>query len=435
MKNFMLKKLVGYDSTTMNVRTEFIAGLTTFLTMCYILAVNPQVLGTTGMDKGAVFTATALVSAFATILLAVCAKLPFAQAPAMGLNAFFAFTLCQAMGFTWEAALTAVFVEGIIFVILTLLNIRDKIVDCIPLNLRYAISVGLGLFIAFIGLKNGNVIVSDPSTFVKLGKFGPVSIVAVTGIVLSAIMMKLHVKGGLFISILACTVIGIPFGVTTLPKDFSLISMPHSLSTTFLKFDFKSLLNPNMLLIVMLMVFMDMFDTIGTLVGACAQAGMMDSEGKVPHMKEALLSDAVATTLAGMIGSSPITTYVESSAGIAEGGRSGLTSVVTGGFFILSLFLSPLFLLVPGAAISGVLVCVGVLMMGSVRHIDLSDFSEAMPAFITIIMMPFTYSVAEGISLGLISYTLINVFTGQFHKVNITLYVLSALFILRYFLQ
>jgi AGZA family xanthine/uracil permease-like MFS transporter len=431
----MFKKLVGFDPNTTNVRTEFIAGLTTFLTMCYILAVNPEVLGTTGMDKGAVFTATALVSAVGTLLLAFIAKIPFAQAPAMGLNAFFAFTLCQAMGFTWQAALTAVFAEGIIFIILTLLNIREKIVDCIPLNLRYAISVGLGLFIAFIGLKNGNIVVSDPSTFIKLGSFTHISIVAIVGILLSSILMKLHVKGALFISILACTVIGIPLGVTTLPKDFSIISMPHSLAPTFLKFDFKALLNWNMLIIVLLMVFMDMFDTIGTLVGASAQAGLMDKDGKVPHMKEALLSDAIATTMAGMVGSSPISTYIESSAGMAEGGRSGLTSVVTGVLFLFALFFSSLFLIVPSAAITGALVSVGVLMMGSVRHIELDDFGEAMPAFITIIMMPMTYSIAEGISLGLLSYTVINLFTGNFRRVNITLYVLSILFVIRYIID
>ncbi len=431
----MLKKLFGFDARTMNLRTEFIAGLTTFLTMSYILAVNPDILSAASMDKGAVFTATALSAAVGTLLIAFMAKLPFAQAPSMGINAFFAFTLVQGMGYSWEAALAAVFVEGVLFILLTFFNVREKVVNSIPLNLRYAISVGIGMFIAFIGLKNAGIIVENPATLVALGGFTPVALVAILGILLSAAMMWLKVKGALFYSILICTIIGIPFGVTMLPEGFSVVSMPQSMSPTFLKFDFAAIMNLDMLIIILILVFMDLFNTLGTLVGAAAQAGMMDKDGRIPKMKEALMADAIATTAGAMFGTSTVTTYVESTAGIAEGGRSGFTSLVTGGLFLLALFFSPLFLLVPGAATTGALVIVGVLMMGGVREINLKDMSEALPAFITIIMMVLTYSIAEGIAMGLLSYTFIKLLTGQFRSVSPTLYVLSILFILRYIFE
>ncbi len=433
----MLKKLLGFDASTMNLRTEFIAGLTTFLTMSYILAVNPDILSAAGMDKGSVFTATALSSAIATILLAFMAKLPFAQAPSMGINAFFAFTLVNGMGYSWETALAAIFIEGVIFMLLTAFNVREKIVDSIPLNLRYAISVGIGMFIAFIGLKNAGIIVENPATLVALGPFTKFSLLAIFGILISAAMMWKRVKGALFYGIMICTVIGICIGVTELPAHFSPVSMPQSMAPTFLKFNFNELLsfdgllNFDMVIIILVLVFMDIFNTIGTLVGAAAQAGMMDKNGKVPHMKEALMADAIGTTVGAMFGTSTVTTYVESTAGIAEGGRSGVTALVTG-FFFLALFFSPLFLLVPGAATTGALVIVGVLMVQAVKDINFQDMSEALPAFITILGMVLTYSIAEGIALGLISYTLIRILTGQFRKVSVTLYILTALFILRY---
>lgn len=428
----MLKKLLGFDASKMNLKTEFIAGLTTFLTMSYILAVNPGILSEAGMDKGSVFTATALSSAIATILLAFMAKLPFAQAPSMGINAFFAFTLVQAMGYTWQAALAAVFVEGIVFILLTLFNVREKIVDSIPLNLRYSISVGIGMFIAFIGLKNSGIIVANPATFVALGPFTKVSLLAIFGIIISAAMMWKRIKGALFYGIMICTVIGIIIGITDLPAGFSPVSMPQSMAPTFLKFDFKALLNMDMLIIILVLVFMDIFNTIGTLVGAAAQGGMMDKNGNVLHMKQALMADAIGTTVGAAFGTSTVTTYVESTAGIAEGGRSGVTALVTGIFFLLALFFSPLFLLVPGAATTGALVIVGVLMIQAVKDINFRDMSEALPAFITILGMVLTYSIAEGIALGLISYTFIKVFTGQYRKVSIALYILTALFMLRY---
>ena len=428
----MLKKFLGFDAQTMSLRTEFTAGLTTFLTMSYILAVNPEILSATSMDKGAVFTATALASAVATILLAFMAKLPLAQAPSMGINAFFAYTLVLGMGYSWQTALAATFVEGIVFILLTVFNIRDKVINSIPLNMRYAISVGIGMFIAFIGLKNAGIIEANEATFVALGKFTPVSLLAIFGILLSAMLMWRKVRGALFYSILICTAIGIPFGVTHIPDNFSFVSMPQSMAPTFMKFDFMSLLNFDMLIIILVLVFMDMFNTIGTLVGAAAQSGLMDKNGNVPRMKEALMADAIGTTFGAMCGTSTVTTYVESAAGIAEGGRSGVTAVTTGVLFILALFFAPIFLLVPGAATTGALVLVGILMIRIIKDINFTDISEALPAFITILTMVLTYSIAEGIALGLLSYTFIKIFTGQFRQVSLTLYILSILFIVRY---
>ena len=425
-------KWLGFEPGTMRVKTEIIAGVTTFLTMSYILVVNPDILSTTGMDKGAVFTATALSAALATILLAVLAKLPLAQAPSMGLNAFFAYTLVGAMGYSWQTALAAVFVEGIIFILLTVFNIRDKVVNCIPLNLRYAISVGIGMFITFVGLKNAGIVVADPATFVRLGAFTPASVLAAVGILISGALMWWKVKGALFYSIMICTVIGIPLGITVIPENFSLVAEPQSLAPTFLQFDFASLLNLDMVIIVILLVFMDMFNTIGTLVGAAAQAGMMTKDGRVPRMKEALMADAVGTSLGAVLGTSTVTTYVESSAGIAEGGRSGMTALVCGVLFFLALFLSPLFLLVPGVATTGALVVVGVLMISIIREVEMTDMSETLPVFVTIIMMVLTYSIAEGMALGMLSYTFMKLFTGQYRAVSTTLWVLSVLFILRY---
>ena len=399
-----LYRLVGFDPTKYKLRTELLAGLTTFLTMSYILAVNPDILSTAGMDKGAVFTATALASAVGTLLIAFLAKLPFAQAPSMGINAFFAFTLVMGMGYSWQAGLAAVFVEGIIFILLTAFNIREQIVRCIPKNLRFAISAGIGFFIAFIGLKNAGVIVANEATFVALGPFTPTAILAVIGIILSGVLMTLRVRGALFYSIVLCTIIGIPLGVTQIPDSFIPVSLPRSLAPTFLQFDFKALLNMDMALTIFALVFMDIFNTVGTLIGA-------------------------------VCGTSTVTTFVESGAGIAEGGRTGMTALSTAVLFILALFLSPLFLLIPSAATTGALVLVGVLMLSSIQDIDLMDISEALPSFITVLTMVLTYNIAEGMALGLISYTLVKLLSGQWRQVSITLYIVSALLILRYILS
>ena len=427
--------LLGFDPSRHKVRTELVAGLTTFLTMSYILAVNPDILSAAGMDKGAVFTATALSSAIGTLLIAFLAKLPFAQAPSMGINAFFAFTLVMGMGYSWEAALSAVFVEGIIFILLTLFNIREAIVKCIPENLRYAISAGIGMFIAFIGLKNAGIIVSNEATFVALGTFTPSAILAWVGIIVSGALMFLRVKGALFYGIVICTLLGIPMGVTTIPEGFAPVSLPHSLEPTFLKFDFAALLNPDMALTVFALVFMDIFNTIGTLIGAAAKTEMMDEKGNVRNIKEAMMADAVATSVGAVLGTSTVTTYVESASGVAEGGRTGLTSVSTGLLFLLALFFAPLFLLVPGAATTGALVIVGVLMLDAITHIDLKDISEALPSFITILTMVLTYNIAEGMSLGMLSYVFVKILSGRFREINLTLYIVSVLFIIRYIFQ
>ena len=430
MNNQFLQRYLGFDPKTMNLRTEIIAGITTFLTMSYILAVNPDILSAASMDKGAVFTATALSSALATVLLAFLAKLPLAQAPSMGINAFFAYTLVLGMGYSWQTALTVVLVEGIIFVLLTIFNIRDKIIDCIPL--RYAISVGIGMFIAFIGLKNIGLIVQNDATLVALGSFTPTALIGIFGILLSGILCYRKVKGALFIGIIVTTLVGIPFGVTNIPEGFSLVSSPQSMSPTFFQFDFSSLLDFDLIVVTLIMVFMDLFNTIGTLVGAANQAGMVTKEGNIPHMKEALLSDAVGTCIGAVCGTSTVTTFVESSAGIAEGGRSGVTSLVTGLLFILALFFSPLFLVIPGAATAGALFLVGVFMMNGLRDINFDDMTEALPAFVTILTMVLTYSIAEGIVLGMLSYCIMKIFTGRFKDIHPALYVLAVLFVLKY---
>jgi len=425
----LLEKLLGFDAKTMNKRTEVVAGATTFLTMCYILAVNPTILSTTGMDRGALFTATAIASAIATLLLAFMAKLPFAQAPSMGLNAFFAYTLCQAMGYTWQQSLAIMLVEGIVFLLITFLNIREAILNAIPFNLRHAISVGIGMFIAFIGLKNAGIIVSSPATFVSLGKFTPMSILGVIAIVLSGVLMARKVKGSLFYSIIIATLVGIPMGVTQIPDHWFPVSLPQSLSPIFCHFDFNGLLNMRTVMVVISLLLVNIFDTVGTLVGLAYKTRIVRPDGTIPHIKEAMMSDAIGTTCGAFLGSSTLTTYVESASGIAEGGRSGLTSFTTGLFFVLALFLSPVFLLIPGAATSGALVLVGVLMLDSVKLLDLSDVSEAFPAFITMITMVLCYSIADGICLGILSYVILKLCTGQWKKLNATLIILSLVFI------
>lgn len=432
MTNSLLQKLLGFDADKMKYRTEIVAGITTFLTMSYILAVNPTILATTGMDKAALFTTTAFVSAVATLLLAFMAKLPFAQAPSMGLNAFFAFTLVQAMGYSWQTALAAMFVEGVIFILITFFNIREMILDSIPMNLRYAISAGIGMFIAFIGLKNAGIIAANPGTFVTLGPFTPSAILGMIGILLSGILLVKKVKGALFYSIVICTIIGIPMGVTQIPHGFMPVSAPHSVAPIFCKFDFSHFFSFDMAIVIFTLLIINIFDTLGTLVGLATKTGIVGKDGSIPHVKEAMMSDAIGTTVGAIFGCSTITTYVESASGIAEGGRSGMTSFVTGMLFLLALFFSPIFLLIPSAATTGALVLVGVFMLDSVLKIDLGDISEALPAFITIIMMVLTYSIADGICMGMLCYVLIKLFSGKFKDISATLYVLAILFILKF---
>ena len=425
----ILQKLLGFDPKTMRKRTEVVAGATTFLTMCYILAVNPTILSTTGMDRGALFTSTAIAAAIATLLLAFMAKLPFAQAPSMGLNAFFAYTLCQAMGYSWQQSLAIMLIEGIVFLLITFINVREAILNAIPENLRHAISVGIGMFIAFIGLKNAGIIVSSPATFVTLGKFTPAAILGVIAILLSGVLMARKVKGALFVSIIATTVIGIPLGVTEIPSHWIPVSMPQSLSPIFCQFDFSGIINFRTLMVVISLLLVNIFDTVGTLVGLAYKTNIVRPDGTIPKIKEAMMSDAIGTTCGAFLGSSTLTTYVESALGIAEGGRSGLTSFTTGILFIVALFLSPLFMLIPSAATSGALVLVGVLMLDSVKRLNLADVSEAFPAFITMITMVLCYSIADGICLGILSFVILKLCTGKWKQVNMTLVILSLIFI------
>ena len=418
-------KYLGFDEAKHKVRTELMAGLTTFLTMSYILAVNPLILGEAGMDKGAVFSATVVAAAIATIVMAFYARLPFALASGMGLNAFFAYTLVIVMGFTWQQALAAVFVEGIVFILLTVFRVREAIVNAIPLNLRYAISVGIGLFIAIIGLKNGGIIVKSDATVTTLGPWTATSLLAMGGILLGGVLMALKVRGALFYTIIALTIIGIPFGVT---------QMPASMEPVAFQLDFSRFLSLDLeyYVIVFTLVFMDLFDTLGTLIGAATSAGMVEKNGRIHGLNRALMADAVGTTIGALCGTSTVTTYVESTTGIAAGGRTGLTSLTVAVLFLLALFFSPFFLIIPSAATTSALVLVGVLMMGSVTRIDLRDFTEALPCFITILMMPFTASIAEGIVLGMLSYVLVKVFCGRYREISVAMYILAVFFVLKY---
>ena len=427
-----LEKTLGFDPKTMKLRTELIAGVTTFLTMSYILAVNPAILMSTGMDQGALFTATALASAIATLLLAFMAKLPFAQAPSMGLNAFFAYTLCQAMGYSWQNSLAILLIEGIVFILITFFNVREMIFNAIPNNLRYAISAGIGMFIAFIGLKNAEIIVSKEGTFVGLGAFTAPCLLGIFATLLSGVLMARNVKGALFWGIIATTLIGIPLGVTVFPDHWLPVSAPQDISPIFCQFDFSGLLNLKTVLVVFSLLIVNIFDTIGTLMGLAEKTGIVRKDGSIPRVSEAMMSDAIGTTCGAMLGSSTISTYIESASGIAEGGRSGVTSLVVGAMFIFALFLSPIFLLIPSTATSGALIMVGVLMLDSVKKINLQDMTEAFPAFITMITMVLCYSIADGICLGILSFVIMKLCTHRWKDLNWTLCILSILFVLNF---
>lgn len=417
------------------VRTELLAGLTTFLTMAYILVANPDLLGFAGMDTGAVFTATALSAAIGTIVMALWAKLPFALAPGMGLNAFFAFTVVIGMGKSWQFALTAVLIEGIIFLILTAFNVREAIINAIPSSIKKAIAGGIGLFIAFIGLQNAGIIIDDGATLVTIGEFSNSSaIVGLIGIVLTGILLVLKVKGALLIGILGTTIIGIPFGVTIIPESSAVVSAPPSLEPIFFQFQFDQILTVEMLVVVFTFLFVDMFDTVGTLVGVTTKAKMLDKDGRIPRVKQALFADAIATTAGAMLGTSTVTTYVESASGVEEGGRTGLTALTTGILFLVALFFSPIFLLIPGAATAPALVIVGVFMASPIREIDFDDFSESIPAFLTLIMMPLSYSIAEGIKFGVLSFIFIKLFTGKHKQVSVLTLIVGVFFLVSFFI-
>jgi AGZA family xanthine/uracil permease-like MFS transporter len=429
----MFEKFFKLTENKTTLRTELLAGLTTFMTMAYILAVNPAILSATGMDRNALFTATALSALVATLVMALYAKLPFALAPGMGLNAFFAFTVVLGMGHSWQFALTAVFIEGIIFILLTAFNIRELIVNSIPMNMKHAVSAGIGLFIAFIGLQNAGVIVNNDAVLVGLGSIKtPTVIVALVGVVITGVLLARNVKGALLIGIFASTIIGFPLGVTKMP-DSSLLSLPPSLTPIFFKMEFHNIFTLDMLVVVFTFLFVDMFDTVGTLVGVSDKAGMLSPEGKVPRAKQALFADAIGTTAGAMLGTSTVTTYVESASGVAEGGRTGLTALSVAGLFLLALFFAPVFLMIPAAATAPVLFLVGLFMLSPILKINLNDFTEAIPAFFTIIMMPLSYSIAEGIVFGMLSYVFLKLLTGKHREVTPVMYVLAVLFLVSFF--
>lgn len=449
MENFFKLKEHGTD-----VKTEVIAGLTTFMTMAYILAVNPSILGATGMDTGAIFTATALASAIGSFCMALFANLPFVLSAGMGLNAYFAYTVVLGMGYSWEVALTAVFVEGIIFIILSLTNVREAIFNAIPASLKVAVSVGIGLFITFIGLQNAHIVV-DGSTLVGLFSFngsvkagtfqseGITVVLALIGLLITAFLVIKNVKGNILLGILITWVLGIICQLTGLyvPNaeagfysliPSGIISAPASVAPTLFKMDFSAIASLNFVVVVFAFLFVDIFDTLGTLIGCATKVNMLDKEGKLPGIKGALMADAVGTTVGACLGTSTITTFVESSSGIAEGGRTGLTSIVSGLLFILALFFSPIFLAIPSFATAPALIVVGFFMMQSVAKINWSDMLEAIPAFICIFAMPFMYSISEGISFGVISFVVLNAVAGKAKKITPLMWVLAVLFILKY---
>lgn len=434
MKGF-LWRLTGFDPSRNSLKTEIIAGMTTFIAMSYILAVNPSILGESGMPKGAVFTATALTSALTTILMAVFGKNPFAQAPGMSINAYFTYTLVKQLGYTWQSALTIMFLVGILFTIVICLNIHRYILQALPMDLRRAITIGVGLFITFIGLQNSGIIVADKETLVQLGDVSATTIVAFSGILLSAVFMSKRIKGGLFLSIIICTLIGIPLGVTELPDKFRLLSMPRSISETFCAFDFSNIFETGTITVVLTLLFICIFDTMGTLLGLAVKSGMEDEKGNIRCLKGALLSDAIGTTFGAMVGTSSVTTFSESAAGVAEGGRTGVTGLTVGGLFLLALFISPVFLMIPMAATTGSLVMVGVLIIRDVAEIDFSDMTEALPTYITLIMIPLTYSIGEGVMLGLLSYVLVKIISGRFRETNLAMNILALLIALKFALN
>lgn len=452
-----LEKLFHLKENKTDVKTEIMAGITTFMTMAYILAVNPNILAESGMDRGAVFTATALASFIATCLMAILSNYPFVLAPGMGLNAYFSYTVVLGMGYSWQMALAAVFVEGIVFIVLSLTNVREAIFNAIPMNLKHAVSVGIGLFIAFIGLQNAKIVV-DSSTLVGVYSFkgsvesgafnyeGITVLLALIGILLTAILLVKGVKGNILWGILItwglgiiCQFVGLyvpnpDAGFYSLLPDFSGgISVP-SLSPTFMHVDFSKVFSLDFVVIMFAFLFVDMFDTLGTLIGVASKADMLDKDGKLPKIKGALMADAVGTSVGAVLGTSTVTTFVESASGVAEGGRTGLTSIVAAILFGLSLFLSPIFLAIPSFATAPALVIVGFLMLTSITKINFSDYTEALPAFIAIIAMPFMYSISEGIAMGVISYVVINLIAGKAKekKISTLMYVLAVVFICKY---
>lgn len=432
------KKLSKLDSffklteNKTNVKTEIMAGITTFMTMAYILIVNPLTLKEAGMGFNEVFTATALSAVIATLVMALVAKLPFALAPGMGLNAFFAFSVVLGMQKSWQFALTAVLIEGIIFLILTFFNVREAIINSIPTNIKKSISVGIGLFIAFIGLNNAGVIEAG-GAILHLGNVtSGTALLALIGLVITGVLLAKNVKGALFIGILGTTIIGIPMGITVMPESIKDLASLPAKPYLFEFVGFKEIFSIDMVIVLFTFLFVDMFDTVGTLVGVSTKAKMLDEKGRVPRAKQALFADAVGTTVGACLGTSTVTTYVESAAGVAEGGRTGLTALSAAGMFTIALFLSPLFIMIPGAATAPALILVGLFMMSPIKEIDFDDFTEAIPAFLTIVMMPLAFSIADGILFGMLSYIILKVLTGKAKEVSLVTYIVGILFLIKF---
>ena len=439
----MLQKLFGFDSTANSIRTEIVAGITTFLAMAYILAVNPGIfsaLADQGMPTNAVFTATALAAIIGTLVMAIYAKKPFALAPGMGLNAFFVFGVCLGMGHSWQFALTAIFLEGIIFIILTLTKVRQWIVDAIPLNLRHAIGAGIGLFIAFIGLKNGGIIVNNDATLVGLGDIcHGTALLAVIGIVITGVLLILKVPGNILIGIIVTALLGmLPVwqlgdgAVGALTTFDRVVDVPPSVAPIFCQFQWSEVLSLDMVVVLFTFLFIDMFDTMGTVIGVSQKAGMVDEKGNIDGINKVFMADAVATTCGACLSTSTTTTYVESAAGVGAGGRTGLTAFTTACCFAIALFFAPIFTHIPSAATTAALVIVGLMMLSPIKEIDLDDFSESIPAFLTIILMPLCYSISDGILIGMIAYVVINALCGKFKKISVAMWILAILFIARY---
>lgn len=430
-----MEKFFRLKENGTNIKTEILAGITTFMTMAYILAVNPDILSATGMDFGGVFTATALSAGIGTLVMAFYAKYPFALAPGMGLNAFFAFSVVLGpMGKSWQFALTAVLIEGIIFILLSFINAREAVFNSIPINLKNAVSVGIGLFVAFIGLSGAGIVETGDGTIVALGNLTlGEPLLAIIGIIITGFLLAKDVKGALLIGIVTTTIIGFPMGVTQLPESFSgIISLPPSMSEVAFQFvGFDEIFSLEMLVVVFTFLFVDIFDTVGTLAGVASKANMLDKDGKLPRVSQALMADSIGTIAGACFGTSTVTTFVESSSGVAEGGRTGLTALTTAMMFFLALFFAPLFLIVPTAATAPALVMVGLFMMSPISKINFSDYTEGIPAFLTIVMMPFAYSIAEGIVFGMISYVVLKLISGKREDVSLMMWILSILFIIR----
>ena len=427
----MLEKLFKLKENKTTVRIEIVAGIITFLTMSYILVVNPNILSASGMDRSALFTATALAAVFGTLFMAFIPNLPIAQAPGMGLNSFFAFSVVIGLGYSWQMALTAVFIQGIIFVLLTFFNIRELIVKSIPSTIKYAIPAGIGLFITFLGLQNAGIIVSDENTMITLGAMSnPHVWVALLGLILTAVLYYKKVHGAFLIGIASATIFAVILGLVELPQG-SLVSLPPDVSPIFLQFEWTSIFTFDMLIVVFTFLFVNLFDTIGTLLGVASKIGITDKEGNFPQLKKALFADALGTTVGAVIGTSTVTSYVESASGVAVGGRTGLTALSTAIMFALALFLAPIFLMVPASATAPALILVGLFMITSVVKINFEDMTEALPAFLTMIMMPFAYSIAQGIVFGMLSFVFMKALSGKWKHISVTMWVIFVLFIIK----